>query len=336
MDTFSGLNQGRMGMDFCTQFWSEYASLPTGYSWVACGAVLSVQGVKEFEWATHVLPLCLLMALTWQFLGTTLGAYKILKANANELFWKNREKWETVQHFYKLGVQATKQGWENDCFCLHLKGVACNVEDGMESLFSKIQPTQVNFTNKILSPNGNVVTVKERKITSKTFKNERSRLRSEHWDKLKEYYFDTELEGTLQVKEKYRNRNYFITFKPLHDRTDRNDWRKGKYQLLLVLAAMILGYYSYLAIGRVVETEDAVLEGFSVLKDVSLSQWYAFALYNIVVLVYYHTSVMNSIYTSCSFIHSVLFCKWCRASNNLYLETTFKIMDKPKPKRDNQ
>jgi len=32
MDTFNGLNQGRMGMDFCTQFWSEYASLPTAYS----------------------------------------------------------------------------------------------------------------------------------------------------------------------------------------------------------------------------------------------------------------------------------------------------------------
>jgi len=32
MDTFSGMNQGRMSMGFCTQFWSEYASLPTGYS----------------------------------------------------------------------------------------------------------------------------------------------------------------------------------------------------------------------------------------------------------------------------------------------------------------
>jgi len=49
MDTFSGLNQGRMGMGCCKQFWSEYASLPTGYSWVAFGAVLSVQGLKGYE-----------------------------------------------------------------------------------------------------------------------------------------------------------------------------------------------------------------------------------------------------------------------------------------------
>jgi len=92
MDTFSGLNQGRMGMNFCTQFWSEYASLPTGYSWVAFGAVLSVQGLRGYEWATHVLPICFLMAATWQFLGTTFGGYKILKANKNEMFWKNKEK----------------------------------------------------------------------------------------------------------------------------------------------------------------------------------------------------------------------------------------------------
>merc|ERR1712018_1051767 len=26
MDTANGLNQGRMNMNFCTQFWSEYAS----------------------------------------------------------------------------------------------------------------------------------------------------------------------------------------------------------------------------------------------------------------------------------------------------------------------
>jgi len=57
-----------------------------------------------------VLPICLIMAGTWQFLGTTFGGYKILKANKNEKFWKNKEKWETVQYFFRQGVKATKQG----------------------------------------------------------------------------------------------------------------------------------------------------------------------------------------------------------------------------------
>jgi len=49
MDTFNGLNQGRMDMNFCTQFWSEYASIPTAFSWVATGAVVSVQGESGYE-----------------------------------------------------------------------------------------------------------------------------------------------------------------------------------------------------------------------------------------------------------------------------------------------
>jgi len=135
MDTFSGLNQGRMGMDFCTQFWSEYASLPTAFSWVATGAVLSVQGESGYEWASEAIPICLLMAATWQFLGTTYGGYKLLEANKDEMFWKNKEKWETVQYFSKLGVKATEKGWRNDCFCL------AEIREGIEKcLFDKIQP----------------------------------------------------------------------------------------------------------------------------------------------------------------------------------------------------
>jgi len=298
--------------------------LPTGYSWVAFGAVLSVQGVKGYEWATHVLPICLLMAFTWQFLGTTLGAYKILKANEKPLFWKNKEKWETVQHFYKKGVLATKEGWENDCFCLQEKGVKLNVGcAGMESLFSKIQPTQKGYTTQILSTES---TVKERKITEKEFKETRSFLRKKHWDNLVSVYFESDSHhDTLQIKEQYRNKNYFVISEPVPDLTDQSNWRKGICQWLLVLSAIILGLYSYLAIGRKVETEEAVQEGMNVLEDVTFFQWLAFAIYNIVVLVYYHKSVINSIITGYKYILSVLFCVWCRASDNSNLETTFKI-----------
>jgi len=311
-------------MNFCTQFWSEYASLPTGYSWVAFGAVLSVQGVEGYEWAAHVLPICLLMAFTWQFLGTTLGAYKILKANEKPLFWKKKEKWETVQHFYKKGVQATEEGWENDCFCLQEKGVKLNVGCAeMESLFSKIQPTQTDYTAQILSTES---TVKERKITEKKFKESRSCLRKTHWDKLVSIYFESESHnGILQIKEQYRNKNYFVISEPLLDLTDQSNWRKGICQWFLVLAAIILGLYSYLAIGRMVETEEAVQEGMNVLEDVSFSQWLAFAIYNVVVLVYYHESVISIIITGYKYILSVLFCMWCRASDNRNLETTFLI-----------
>jgi len=139
-------------------------------------------------------------------------------------------------------------------------------------------------------------------------------------------YFDSESHhDTLQIKEQYRNKNYFVVSEPLHDLTDRNYWRKGKYQWFLVLAAITLGLYSYLAIGRMVETEEAVQEGMNVLKDVSAFQWLAFAVYNVVVLVYYHKSVIDSIKSGYNYTLSVLFCMWFRTSDDRNLETTFMI-----------
>jgi len=91
---------------------------------------------------------------------------------------------------------------------------------------------------------------------------------------------------------------------------------------LLVLGATLLGLNSYLAIGREVETEAAVQEGMEVLKDVIIFQWLAFAAYNIIVLIYYHKSIINNIKSGWYFIRSILLCTWRRASND-DLEATF-------------
>jgi len=319
MDTFSGMNQGRMGMDFCTQFWSEYASLPTGYSWVAFGALLSVQGLSGYEWATQVLPICFLMAMTWQFVGTTLGSYKILRANKKDVFWKNKEKWETVQYFFKEGVKATKDGWKVDCFCLHEKGFSEHGERlGMkECLFDKIKPKHKAYMEEILATN---TTVKKHKVTQKKYNHDRSAARKEHWQKLMSMYFKKQ-DGILQTEKAYES--FFVTFEPIPTKND-NSWRKGKYQWFLVLAAIILGIYSYMVIGRKVETEEAVQEGMKVLEDVGFLQWFAFAVYNLIVLVYYNRLLIKNIKSCYRAIVSFLFCAWCGVSDDPKVETTFK------------
>jgi len=321
MDTLSGFNQGRMGMNCCTQFWSEYASLPTGWSWVAFGAVLSVQGVPEYDWAPQVLPMCLLMAATWQFLGTTFGAYKIVKASSDQMFWKNQEKWETVQYFHKKGVRATKEGWEHDCFCLHgMQGKGMKVAR-MESLFEKIKPIQGEYAKYILS---SARTVKDQKVTEKSYNKDRSSVRNKHWDDLLSMYFEKERkDDILQVKEQHKDKNYFVASKPLNDLTGQNSWREGT-QWFLVLVASILGLYSYLSIGRMVETAAAVQEGLTVLEDVSFLQWVAFCVYNFVILVYYYQLLINKIKSGCDFILRFITCKWCRTPD-FRLETTFAI-----------
>jgi len=89
--------------------------------------------------------------------------------------------------------------------------------NGMISLFSKVRPIQEVYTSKILSQG----TVKEHKITEKEYKQERLMLRNEHWDKLKRTYFDSK-DGTLQIKDKYKNMNKFVNFEPLNEVTDQN------------------------------------------------------------------------------------------------------------------
>jgi len=276
--------------------------------------VLSVQGLRGYEWATHVLPICLLMAATWQFLGTTFGGYKILKANKNEKFWKNKEKWETVQYFFREGVKATKEGWRNDCFCLNDKGV--NQEDWM-SLFDRIQPLNQKYIDTILDPK---MSVKKKKIAQKTYNHASVSVRTNHWKKLETLYFVDNLDGIQQVNDKWKN--YFVPDKPLDDHANQNSWRRGGCQKLLVFGATILGLNCYLAIGGKVETEAAVQEGMEVLKDVIFFQWLAFAAYNIIVLIYYHKSIINNIKSGWDFIRSILSCTWCRASNE-DLEATF-------------
>jgi len=276
--------------------------------------------MNDYGWATQVLPICFLMASTWQFLGTTVGGYKILKANKNEMFWKNKEKWETVQYFFKLGVKATKDGYKDDCFCLHGLGFKANGESlGMEtSLFEKIKPIHERYIQKILSTN---VSVRNHKLTQKSYNHNRLLLRNKHWGKLRSIYFEEELvDGKLQTKEPYKN--YFVTFEPLLKKG--NSWRIGKCQWFLVLAAIALGGYSYIAIGRKVETEEAVQKGMEVLKAVDFFQWCSFAGYNLIVIVYYHRLLINNIKSVLKGIISFLSCVWCKSSDDLRLESTFK------------
>merc|ERR1719193_2974051 len=175
MDTFNGLNQGRMDMNFCTQFWSEYASIPTAFCWVATGAVVSVQGQSGYDWADDAIPICLLMAATWQFIGTTFGGYTLLNASRNDKFWKNKVKWETVQYFGKLGVKATRDGWADDCFCLaktHWLAKTVDIGSGTP-LFDVINPIHKTYLDDI----ANYDSVEASKIAQKKYNLQRCNAR---------------------------------------------------------------------------------------------------------------------------------------------------------------
>jgi len=333
MDTFNGLNQGRMNMNFVTQFWSEYASLPTAFSWVATGAVISVQGDSNYSWAADAIPICLLMAATWQFLGTTFGGYKLLKANKDEKFWKNKEKWETVQYFAKLGVKATKVGWQADCFCLMEQGNSRLVDP---PLFNRIEPLHLEYVKSALDTTAEDFKLSKIKMAQKKYNAGRAEARENHWSELKQTYFDKG-EDKLRIKDDDHFKDWWLIFEAADDNKDQDNWRQEpliylrrtpskdfyiNWQIILVMFAVITGIWSYVSIAMDIETKVAVQEGFDVLDNVGVSAWCVFIIYNIVVLIYYWRSFWNSALSGWHYTLSALRCE-CFSDSDNQLETTF-------------
>jgi len=154
-------------------------------------------------------------------------------------------------------------------------------------------------------------------------------VRESHWMRLRQDYFENECDdnGRLIVRSQYNI--FFSSEKPVGNTENLNAWRQNKclcrcsWQMVLVFIALISGIFSYLQIAQGIETEEAVQVGLNVLNDVSLSAWVVFAVYNLVVLIYYWRSCWNSLKSGCRTFCSML-CRCCRLSTNQVLETAFK------------
>jgi len=147
---------------------------------------------------------------------------------------------------------------------------------------------------------------------------------------LKHLYFESERDddGKLQLRKQYKD--WFVTYEPADDLTNHNAWRQAKFlqtctlQLILVVLAVLLGGYSYLAIARDIETEAAVQDGMEVLKGIGYVDWCLFAAYNIIVLLYFWKSLISTIKSGYNYILFFLYGECCKSIENENLETTFK------------
>ena len=92
MDTANGLNQGRMDMAFCTQFWSEYASIPNAIGLVSLGTVLAIPSFgseieKNYDWAVDAIPLIIMITSLWQMIASSWGAKELLASSGTVSYW---------------------------------------------------------------------------------------------------------------------------------------------------------------------------------------------------------------------------------------------------------
>jgi len=206
----------------------------------------------------------------------------------------------------------------------------------IEPLFKSIKPIHEEYHIKEAFEES----VEDSKKLQKTYNWDRAEAREQHWKNLKQKYFDEDEDGKLKPKADAHCEGWYVTFVPADGHENPNAWRQYKFfnisfccvskrfyitwQMLLVIIAIITGVYSYLYIARDIETQVAVQEGVKVLEDVTLEACIAFAIYNIVVLIYYWRSCWNSIVSGLYYTIFALRCGCLRASENTCLETVFK------------
>lgn len=170
--------------------------------------------------------------------------------------------------------------------------------------------------------------VRESKVTQKKYNLGRSVARELHWKMLRQKYFENVSDnGKLKVKPEYKN--LFFTERPVDDESNHNDWRQNvvvrdcTLQVFLVVIALVSGIYSYLAIAQGIETEVAVQVGLDVLKNVSSVAWAVFVVFNLVVLIYYCRSCLDTLISGFRFLTSLL-SRCCATPRNVNLETAFE------------
>jgi len=306
MDTANGLNQGRMNMAFCTQFWSEWSSLPNALSLVTLGALLG----SPMPAMMSTIPIIMLVALVWQTLASAWGAKKLAGSVDTVEYWTSYEKWTSVQYFAKCGYLITKAGWEADAFQLSIPG----------GLFDKIKPAierQASEASEAESKKCEQMLVLKHKAKFAAY-------RQKHFNTF-----------TPEVLNKLEEQGYVAYDKSMvvhegvwmfHDASFSNF--KGWVQMFLMLSMYFLGLGAYFCLN--IDMDVAVTRGLAYYTgdpegsdDVAprgMLGLYLLAAYYITAVIYWHQSLIGSVVDLVRFIFSMIQCKCTKDIGQLETE----------------
>jgi len=111
-DTINGYNQGRMGMSFCVQFWSEWSAIPNGLAFTIGGILLGYGEAAAYTSIPILLSITVIMnSVQFSYSFSLFG-----RVMNDVQFWTAFEKWSTVRYFQEMGYCITQYGWDKDCF----------------------------------------------------------------------------------------------------------------------------------------------------------------------------------------------------------------------------
>mmetsp|Transcript_65525 Transcript_65525/g.104358 ORF Transcript_65525/g.104358 Transcript_65525/m.104358 type:complete len:765 (-) Transcript_65525:153-2447(-) len=354
MDTANGLNQGRMNMQFCTQFWSEYASIPNAIGLVSLGTILAIPSfsadteVQKYDWAQDAIPLVFMVTSLWQIMASSWGAKELLASSGSTPYWTALEKWTTVQYFYnKKGYVPTKQGWTNDVYQLGATSSASDGDRNTQCLFDIIEDYRATNLVKMHSnyaaastatdsrhdtrsctqfvqslcrqpeqPNNQrTVIIEEKRLNEKS-----EQLRKQHWARLEAAeYLSAQIENEqlIKVEKEVVIQGYF---------DESSKGIKLYFHALITLAVFVSGILCYMMIAKNISLSLAVSDGIKSLNadNVSVSAWIALIMFWALIMFYYHREVA---FNMKQMAQNVLFlCSGCKSAE-IAIETVF---DTPK------
>jgi len=302
MDTANGMNQGRMNMKFCTQFWSEWSSLPNAVSLVTLGACLSTPGKVQLVYIVGM------VAGILQVVLASVGAKELASSLSTLVYITSFEKWTMVQYMARKGYFATVEGWKNDVWEMGSAG-------GLYDEISKGNMAKTSEQSKTLSlAQENALLLKYQRVMQQ--------YRDRHFATFDEERLNRLVAGGLLH---YDETKVVVEDAGTWDDASWDNW-KGYLQCLMFVI-MYISYgvaYMYTA----VEMQQAVSEGFAVFNDNPMAIYGFVALTTnvVVAIIYWHATFYGGIVDLMNLFVAVGSCK-CLEGEAADVETEFLTIE---------
>jgi len=328
----NGFNQGRVQMEFWTQFWSEWHAWPTCIFFVAFGAILAIKDGRVCEkdeeaelckdsmssWATQIIPMLLITPILIKILGSSIGANIVACSRHTDKYIMAREKWHIVHTLMKVGFVPTKTGWKEDVYEL-----ASSTKNGQLSYFERACNLQHQWLEIEKSCSADELAEK---------------LEEFKWRKWIPLRYQDHIKYLLR-KVVYMEKNDEDKFKVRFQKTVeknlgqkpgmwqdvyKNKWKKI-FQSILVIILVVCFYFCIFGFYLALDLEELSSQGLGFLSKIEAHYWISAGMFFICSCIYYWNALKKTLLgTLDGLLH---FIRCCHVNPNM--ETTFLTPAKP-------
>jgi len=325
----NGFNQGRMQMEFWTQFWSEWHIWPTCFCLVMFGGILALNRRVCSEeitdpcldlgspWTTQAIPMLLIMPILMKILGSSIGANIIACSRHTDKYIMAREKWHIVHTLMKVGFVPTKTGWKEDVYEL------ASSTSGQLPYFDRACDLQHEWLEI------------EKSCNADSLAEELEKFKWHKWIPLR---YKTHIKYLLKKvtnMEKYDENKFKEHFQKtvqqdlerkagMWEDVHKNKWKKI-FQSILVIILVVCFYFGIFGFYVALDLEELSSQGLEFLCRIEVYYWISAGVFFICSCIYYWDALKKAFLGT--FEGLLHFIQCCHVNPDM--ETTFLTPTKP-------